>query len=118
MNNFSSEEFILQIRNRIKKRKHRNTIIQTTSFAIVMCFFLVKSSLLVRHDLHTAQINEFWYSHIEESIMDYELELEQNLSEEDVLEYLIDSMDINDFIQFVEESISDANTDSDSDSIS
>jgi len=102
MNKLSSEKFIIGVRNRIQRKKRKNAIFYTTSFTIVICFFLIQSTSLVRYELQTTQINEFWYSHIEESIIEYELE-EENISEEDIIEYLIDSMDINDFLQLVDD---------------
>ena len=102
MDKLSSEKFILGVRNRIQKKKRNNAIFYMASFTIVMCFFLIQSTLMVRYELQTTQINEFWYSHIEESIIEYEME-EDNISEDDMIEYLIDSMDINDFLQLVDD---------------
>jgi len=102
MDKFSSEKFILGVRKRIQKKKRNNAIFYTAFFTIVMCFLLIQSTLQVKYELQANQINEFWYSEIEESIIYNDLR-DENFSEEDMIGYLIDSMDINEFFQLIDD---------------
>lgn len=102
MTNSPNNDFLQQVRTRIQKKKQRTAMLLSISLTMFMVFTVIQSTSLIRHDLQISYINDFWYSHIEESVINYELEDEYELSDENALEYLIDSMEIEEFIQFVD----------------
>ncbi len=95
-------EFLEQVRKRIQTKKKHNAILHTIPLAMVMVFTVIQSTLLIRHELQINYMNEFWYSQAEEEIIDYEYEDEFEISDDVAIEYLINTMDIEEFIQFVE----------------
>ena len=101
MTNNTKNDFIRQVRARIQKKKQCTALLHTISLTLVMVLTVIQSTLLVRHELQISYINNFWYNHIEESLINYELEKEYELSDENALEYLIDLMEIEEYIQLV-----------------
>ncbi|MBC8213025.1 MAG: hypothetical protein ISR90_06090 [Candidatus Marinimicrobia bacterium] len=93
-----SNSFLENIHKKIKRRNRRNDIVKSTTFIVGLLLITIQSVEIIKFEI----MNNLWSEYNSETEV-YEWEYSAEISDSQLFSYLIDEMEIDEVLQFIEE---------------